>query len=351
MAFLPARLLAALALLALLPLPAPGPSGSQKKKEPRPKEPAPAAEKPYRAPPSMKKTILILSPYDEGLLRPITDFIEDATGLACRNLARKEGRATAGDAQFDLYIGPLMRTPPTGVYPYESPEWRGFDPSLRVNGVFIWSTWYSCLSLNTLVPVDPVSVRANALSALFGKLTAVDPGADLHTNAILAALRGRYGADAVRDIADSIPVYRNTREELVFAVESGQYAAVLGLEGDFRASIARGYPLAIDFGSLNAAKYPVTTVRGRNAAFIHRSAPNREGAEFLVDFMGQEAFQSFLAATPFVPLDPRLLAAKGVKTAYPSAVVDWVYDEADMRDARALWESLAFPEGVGDLVR
>jgi ABC-type Fe3+ transport system substrate-binding protein len=194
-------------------------------------------------------------------------------------------------------------------------------------------------------------LKGDALHTLFGKLTAMDPGKDLMTNAILSALYLRYGRDVVEDIAETIPVYRSTREELVFSVESGQYAAALGAEGFFRSSVARGYPLTIDFGSLNAGRYPATTVFGRNVAFIPRSASNREAAEFLIDFMADETFQSFLADTPFVPLNPELLAKKGVRIGFPASVVEWAYDEKDLTEARLLWEALALPESVKNLIK
>lgn len=323
---------------------------AQKKKEAKPSEPEQQAEKTYRAPPGVKKTVILVSPFDEGLLLPIVKFFDGMTGLTCKHQQPQKGK-TLPDATFDLYLGPLMKKPPQEVHPYDSPRWNGLDPSLHRNGLFTWSSWYSCLSLNTLIPVDQEKLRANALGTLFGKLTAIDPGNDLHTNAILSALYARYGKDAVKGIAEAIPVYRSTREELAFSVESGQYAAALGAEGFFRPSIARGYPLAIDFGSLNAGRYPTTTVFGKNVAYIPRAAPNREGAEYLIDFMAGEAFQSFLADTPFVPLNPELLTKKGAQIRFPASVVEWVYDENELKEARLLWEGLAFPEGVKDLLR
>jgi ABC-type Fe3+ transport system substrate-binding protein len=323
---------------------------AQKKKEAKPKEPSPQEGKPYKAPPGVKKTVILVSPFDEGMLMPIVEFIDEQTGLTCRLQQPKKGQ-TFPDEPFDLYLGPLMKNPPPEVRPYDSPRWNGLDPSLHQGGLFTWSSWYSCLSLNTLTPVDQEKLRANALDTLFGKLTAIDPGKDLYTNAVLSALYARYGKAVVEGIAEAIPVYRSTRKELAFSVESGRNAAALGVEGFFRSSVARGYPLAIDFGSLNAGKYPTTTVFGKNVAFIARTAPNREGAEHLIDFMAEETFQSFLADTPFVPLNPEFLIKKGVHIRFPASVVEWTYDENELSEARLLWEGLAFPQGIKDLIR
>jgi ABC-type Fe3+ transport system substrate-binding protein len=337
-------------LLGLLLLTQPFLYASQKKKEAKPKEPVPQEGKTYKAFSGVKKTVILVSPFDEGMLLPIVEFIEAMTGLNCKQQLSRKGEILP-DASFDLYLGPLMKKPPQKVLPYDSPSWKGLDPSFHRDGLFTWSGWYSCLSFNTLIPVDREKLKADALNTLFGKLTAIDPGNDLITNAILSALYLRYGGNAVKEIVEAIPVYRKTRDELAFSVESGQYAAALGAEGFFRPSVALGYPLKIDFGSLNAGRYPTTTVFGKNVAFISRSAPNREGAEYLIDFMSEETFQTFLVDTPFVPLNPELLAKKGFQIRFPSSVVDWAYDENELTQARLLWETLAFPEGVKDLLR
>jgi hypothetical protein len=317
--------------------------------------------------PLTRKALEVLSPFDEPLFLPLLKFIDAGTGLSCRQV-KLEGGNRFSEYEYDLYMGPMPKLLPEGIDPLESSSWKSLGPSLSEGGVHTWSTWHGCLALNTILPLDNNGLETNALGALVGKLTAVNPDRDLFTLAILTALSSAYGTGILQEISNAIPACRGSREELVFSLESGQYAGAIGAAGFFRRSALKGYPIEVRFSSLNRAKYPVTAVYGKNVAFIPAASRNKEGAAYLIAFLAQRAFQEHLAGgpggkatggssvpvlLPFDPIDPEALAKTGWKAEYPPQkdFIEWTYDWGALEEARKAWEAAAYPEGMRDILK
>ena len=311
---------------------------SSKKEETEPQK----EDQSYRAPSNIKRRVNVLSNLEESSVLPVLEFINSQTGLSCR-LIQWTDDFSHQEGEFDLFLGICSGVIRENIYNYSSNTLNSIDPTLYRDGVLTWSKWYSCIALNTLFAEEFVL----DLKELTGKITMVKPENDPLLFIVLYTLYRKYGRPILEDINGIIPLYRNSREELVFTIESGQYPAVLGIDGYFRESIEKGYPIRILYSSISELKYQVTTVSGDNIAFIPESAENRHGAEYILDFLTSSAFQSFLEKTHFTPV---LLTTVASTQEPPANVLPADCDLSDVEEFKQMWTEIAFPEVIKDFV-
>jgi len=309
----------------------------------------------YKAPSQIKKTIEVFSNFDRDMIIPVIQFINSSTGLSCSLTAKSEGIKVL-KGKYDLFIGTCFQDDPVNIVNYSSGTWSKIGSSFYKDGVFIWSKWHSCLAVNSIfteelnieVPNTLPVEAAHELPLLIGKITTVNPVNDPLLLSVFSTLYRTYGKDILIDINNMVPLYRSSREELIFAVESGQYPAVLGIDGYFQNSISKGYPISIVYSSFSKEKYPVTTVSGNNIVFIPADANNREGAKYIIDFMASSIFQSFLLNSYFMPIlktSPQT-GNQDLSTDEPEKVLPLECDKSGLEELKQVWEELAFPKGT-----
>jgi hypothetical protein len=309
----------------------------------------PSEETVHRAASSIRKNINVLSNLGETTITPILDFINTQTGLACGLRNIKYGEVTA-DLQYDLFIGFCFDIKGEKIFNYESSGWKERKISHVHEGVFTWSKWHSCLALNNLFLNEQSMDEIESFEMLTGKITALNPEKDPLIQAVFFTLYKKYGRDFLIEINDAVPLYRESKEELIFAVESGQYSGTFGIDGYFRKSIAGGYPISIYYRSFNKGKYPAITVSGENIAFIPEKSMNREGAAFVIDFMSSEIFQSFIEESAFTPVTVDNLQVGDHFSRLPEEVIPVECDPEGLEDFIDAWKQIAFPEATVDLI-
>jgi ABC-type Fe3+ transport system substrate-binding protein len=303
----------------------------------------------YKAPSHIKKTVYIFTDFDSYIILPLLQFINEQTGLSCSLTTQKKKTSTADN--FDLYIGTCMTFDQKDIAEYSSKAWSRLDTTLHKNGVFIWSAWYSCVAYNSLLKETMDLYTSNDLSELIGEITTIFPVNDNFLLIIFYTLYQTYGEEIIEDLNNAIPLYRKNAEELIFTVESGQYPVVLGIDGYFRSSISKGYPLRLLYSSFAEDKYPVTTVSGNNIAFISSKADNRDGAEYIIDFLGSTLFQSYLAENNFTPV--MSITVEDMETEIeeikPDKVIPAMCDRHGFEEFKKTWTQIAYPEGIEGL--
>jgi hypothetical protein len=306
---------------------------------------APADQESFRAPPDVRKTVLVSSNFERGIIASVLRLIDSRTGLECR-LAEQEAGTSLPHGGYDLFLGTCSEADRREVKRYSSRELKKLDPSLFSDGVLVWGAWYSCLAINGLFSPDV----SPAPEKLRGKLAVVNPLNDRLMWLILYTLYGRYGRSVLEDLNSLVPTYRDSRADLVFSVESGGYPAVLGVDGYFFESIRNGYPIELVYSGFLGEKYPVTTVVGRNIAWVSQDAENPDGAGFIMDFLASPAFRSLLSETFFHPPVPGEEAAGSGTSRAPAGRPDLASalpvrcDTADAAAFDELWNQIAFPE-------
>ena len=251
---------------------------------------------------------------------------------------------------YDLFFGTCVEVDYTRIYDYISTSWKDVDQSYHKNGVYTWSIWKSCIAYNTLFSKEFALEAPNALETIIGKLSAIDPLKDQLLFFVFYTLYQTYGEQILVDIDNAIPQYRESKEELIFTIESGQYPVVIGIDGYFRDPLSRGYPIKILYSSFNEEKYPVTTVTGNNIIYIPENTTNRKGAEFVIDFMATEIFQSYLVHTYFTPILGNALANDTLERFRKKSdnAMNLSCDEKGFDEFKQRWESLIFLEAKED---
>ena len=298
-------------------------------------------EKSSRAPSNIKKRVGVISNFEQATISPLLEFISSQTGLECRligQLSIPEDAATAQGEDYDLFLGTCPQRIPAKIMKRNTKALKGLDPSLYRDGILIWSRWYSCIAVHRLFS-DEIELNIEKLK---GKITTLDPQKDRLLWLVLYTLYDTYGKEILEDINSLIPLYRESREELIFTIESGSYPSILGIDGYFTESIKKGYPIDLVYSSFSKDKYPVITVAGENIAYIPRSAENPEGADYILDFLMGTPFQSYLAEKSFQP--SRFEKQKPQNT----IPVQCNLDRAD--EFHTQWMEIAFPEIIEEMV-
>jgi len=309
------------------------PYAASKKKEPGTKQ-----ESTPKVPSSIKKRVEVLSNMNQEIISPLLDFIDTQTGLQYR-LSIQENFFFASERHYDLFIGTCPQVESIKISRYKSKALSSLDPALYANGVLVWSRWYSCIAVNRLFS-EEIDFEQKKLK---GKITSVKLENDRFMWLVLYTLYRKYGKAILEDINALIPLYKESRQELIFTIESGGYPSVLGIDGYFKKSIEKGYPIDIFYSSFSPEKYPSITVAGENVAFIPEGAENTEGAGYVLDYLTGSAFQSFLLQTPFWP----------VLHSDKEEPKDVIPIECDMKENEAfetLWREIAFPEIIQEIV-
>jgi len=313
-------------------------------------EEKPAEEPAFKVPSGVPKKITVFSNLNISSISPILEFINSKTGLRC-SLNEKSGKSYLPEGNYDIFIGLCVKDRSIKIYNYNSQTWDAVPAKYHKSGIYTWSKWYSCLAVNSVIAEGFTIHRSNILKRLIGKVTAANPVNDLHTLAVLNTLYQAYGPEILIEINNSIPLYMETREDLIFSIESGQYSGAIAIDGYFRDSINKGYPVGIFYESFIIEKYPVTTVSGTNAAFIPEASSNREGAGYVIDFMAGVTFQTFIANTYYTPV----LAVNGEdegKSQFPPEPQKTLLFECSSSWMDALkkkWENIISPEGLEDI--
>jgi len=285
----------------------------------------------YTIPHSISPHVAVLSDFDETAIVPILTLINEYTGLECELVPYSEEDS---NEDFDVFIGCCTDYPVQNILPYTS---SSNSRAHSQRGVYKWSLWRSCLVVNTVLhkPTDDGF-------SLYGKITALNPMNDRLTAASMYTLYRQYGREILFALNDLIPLYAQTGTDLIFAVESGKYEGAFAIDGYFKSSIEEGYPVSFNYHALNSERYPVTAVQGENIAFIPENAPNRHGAEHIIDFMASEPFQSFLKRSSFHPYSGNADAEALSMEDYLPVILDKNWFE----QFKAVWEEIVFPEGI-----
>lgn len=312
-------------------------------------EEKPAEEPAFQVPSGVQKKITVFSNLNNSSISPVLEFINSKTGLSCR-LHENSGKNYLPDVNYDIFIGFCVNDRSIKIYNYNSPAWDAVPAEYHKIGVYTWSKWYSCLAVNTVLMKNFTIHRSNALKKLIGKVTTANPVTDLLTLAVLNTLYQAYGTEILIEINNSIPLYMETGEDLIFAIESGRYSSAIAIDGYFRNSINRAYPIGIFYESFIIEKYPVTTVSGTNTAFIPETSSNREGAGYVIDFMAGSTFQTFIAGACFTPV----LAVGGgeEESQFPPEPEKTLLFECSLSGMDELikkWEDIIYPEGLEDI--
>jgi ABC-type Fe3+ transport system substrate-binding protein len=320
-------------------------SGSKTEEEEKKDEPA------YGVPQGIPRRILVFSNLEPGPISSILQFINKSTGLNCK-LSEDSGTNLSPGGEFDIYMGVNLNEKYRKIYNYASDSWDEINPEYHKKGVYTWSRWYSCLAVNEAIEEDFSIYRSAVLDSLKGKATMVDPSDDAIALSIIDTLYRFYGRDILIDLNSTIPVYRETGEDLVFTIESGQYASAIGIAGYFTDSIITGYPIQLFFESYNSEKYPVTTVSGTNVAYIPDTSTNREGSEFLIDYLASSHFQEYLRNTYYHPI-LEIEYDKEFSDLFPGEPKNVMPVEADLDSLEKvliIWNEILYPEGVKEVV-
>ncbi len=296
-----------------------------------------------KAPPSVRKNVVVLTDLDVPLINPIIDFINKSTGLSL-NLSKEKNNS---NTRYDLYMGTCLPEQPYDISDYRSPAWGKTAASFSRQGVFTWARWQSSVVVNSFFFEDRDIALSRLLEDYTGNLTTINPFQDSLMFRVFFTLYEAYGAEIIEDICSVVPVFKTDRDSLVFSIESGQYPIVLGVDGYFRKSISKGYPLEIFTTSFGGDKYPLTTVRGENIAFIPAQTLNMEGAKYVIDFLGSDLFQNHLEDTLFTPV---LHAEREDSTIAPEGVIQVKCGSTGFEEFRKLWVSIAYPEGTKELI-
>lgn len=311
---------------------------------PKEKEIVPSEEI-QKAPSSVRKKVAVLTDLDDQLIIPITSFINTNTGLSITLLKEKP----LSDSQYDLYMGMCTPEQIPVISAYRSPVWDKIESFSHHQGVFTWATWHSSVAINTLFFEDREIPVSRLLEDYTGKLTTINPLNDSLMLLVFFTLNEIYGSEIIEDICSVVPIYQENRDSLVFSIESGQYPITLGIDGYSRKSISEGYPLELSYASFGGEKYPRTTVRGENIAFIPKQTRNMKGAEFIIDFLGSETFQDHLENTCFTPvLHPQ--AERENSTPSAGSVIPAKCSSSGFDEFKKLWVEIAYPEGTINLI-
>jgi hypothetical protein len=296
-----------------------------------------------KAPPAVRKNVIVLSDLDVPLINPVIDFINASTGLSL-NLSKENHDSSP---QYDLYMGMCMPEQLSDIADYRSPAWEKVAASFSRQGVFTWAQWQSSIAINTLFFEDRDIALSRLLENYTGKLTTINPLQDILMLRVFFTLYEVYGVEIIEDICSVVPVFKTERESLVFSIESGQYPIALGVDGYFRQSVSEGYPLEISTASFGGDKYPRTTVRGEGIAFIPEQTRNMEGAKYVIDFLGSDLFQDHLKDTLFTPV---LHAGREDSPRDPESVIQAMCSSTGLEEFKKLWLAIAYPEGTEELI-
>ena len=283
-------------------------------------------------PPSVPKELSVYSDLEEGFILEILRFIDDATGLECRLV--KGGESADG---FDIYIGSFFTPPPEAVHHYSSDTWHNMDTS-----IVRWSSWQSGIAFNDILlgeEREKPESNPKRRYMLTGKISAVDPLKDMYTAAVLFTLYKKYGKQVLVYIDGNIPLYLDNRQELTAALENGRYAGVFTIDGYIIPAIMGQYPIHIDYSALDSDRFPVTSVRGFNRAFISNKTTNPRGSEYFVDFLATGRLRKFVGerffiTPPFSENAPNFL---------PLAL-----DPGWFETFSEVWKEVTQPEGIDD---
>lgn len=295
-------------------------------------------EKTFIVPPEIKKDVVLLSNLEDSIIGEIINFMNSKTGLSCQ-LINLEGSKIQKET-YDLFLGSGIPYDTENILNYHSRAWVSINPIYINNGIYVWSTWNGSFILNNLF-AENTSDNANLLKNYQGKITTINPLRDPLVLIFFYTLYKHYGEGIIIDINNSIPIYLNSREELIFALESGQYPGALGIEGYFKKSVEKGYPLSVIYGGFAGDRYKKTSVSGKNIAFIPKNSSNVEGAGHIVDFMASSIFQKFLDLTPFNPIyndTNETLTGQTGDFLIPDL------DEEGLEEFKRIFEGIAFPE-------
>jgi hypothetical protein len=312
----------------------------------RPKEQESAPpEDTQKALPSVRKNVAVLTDLDDPLIAPIIDFIDTVTGLSLSLPKEKH----LPDGQYDLYMGACTPEHIPAISDYRSPVWEKTDSSFHRQGVFVWAQWHSSVAINTLFFDDREIVVSRLLTEYTGKLTTLNPIHDSLMLLVFYTLAEIYGNEIIEELCGVVPIFQEERNSLAFSIESGQYPIALGIDGYFRKSISEGYPLELSYAPFGEDKYPRTTVRGENIAFIPDHARNMQGAKHVIDFLGDEIFQRHLEGTCFTPVlhrgEEREDSARSTGNVIPAKC-----SAPGLEEFKKLWLETAYPEGVKNLI-
>ncbi len=298
-----------------------------------------------KAPQSVRKNVVVLTDLDDPLITPIIDFINTSTGLSISLLKEKP----LSDSQYDLYMGVCTPEQIPVISAYRSTVWEKTDSFSRQQGVFIWALWHSSVAINTLFFEDRDRVVSRLLTDYTGKLTTINPLNDSLMLLVFFTLTEVYGNEIIEELCSVVPIYQEDRNSLAFSIESGQYPIALGIDGYFRKSMSEGYPLELSYAPFGGDKYPETTVRGENIAFIPEYARNMKGAEYVIDFLGSEIFQGHLEGTCFTPVQHgRADLEDSARSA--GNVIPVKCSATGFEKFKKLWLETAYPEGVINLI-
>jgi len=309
----------------------------------RPEEPKEAPSDVEKAPSSVRKNVVVLTDLDVLHINPVIDFINENTGLSLNLSKEKNGSNT----QYDLYLGTCMPEQFPDISDYRSPSLGKAAVSLHRKGVFTWAWWHSSVVVNSLFFEDRDIALSRLLEDYTGKLTTINPFQDSLMFRVFYTLYEAYGAEIIEDICSVVPVFKTDRDSLVFSIESGQYPIALGVDGYFRKSVSKGYPLEIFDTSFGGDKYPLTTVRGENIAFIPEQTRNMEGAKYVIDFLGSDLFQNHLEDTLFTPV---MHTGKEDSPLDPGNTIQAKCGSTNFEEFKKLWLTIAYPEGTEELI-
>lgn len=305
----------------------------------------------YIVPQGVPRWITVFSNLEKNSMTEILQFINKSTGLNCK-LNEESGRSLLPDGDYDIYIGINLNDRSLNIHNYDSSLWAEINPEYKKRGVYTWSKWSSCLAVNNVIEENFSIYRSNVLRSLKGKMTMADPADDAVTLSIIGTLYRLYGKEILIDINNTIPFYRDTGEDLVFTIESGQYSSAIGISGYFKKSMIAGYPIDIFYESFNSNKYPVTTVSGTNIVYIPETSSNKEGAEFLIDFLAKSLFQTFLLNTYFTPIIevPTEEETGFLFPEVPENTLPFDPDLSAFEEVLIIWNEILYPKGVRELV-
>jgi ABC-type Fe3+ transport system substrate-binding protein len=179
-----------------------------------------------------------------------------------------------------------------------------------------------------------------------------DPADDVLTLAIIGTLYRHYGKEILIDLNNTIPVYKDSGEDLVFTIESGQYSGAIGIFGYFKQSMLTGYPINIFYESYAPNKYAVTTVSGTNIVYIPETSSNKEGSEFLTDFLAKSIFQTFLLNTYHTPII-EVSVEEETGILFPEApdnTLPFDPEISTFEEVLIIWKEILYPEGAKEIV-
>ncbi len=317
----------------------------------KPKEEQTEEKPEYNVPQGVPRWITVFSNLEKKSMTGILQFINKSTGLNCK-LSEENGRRLLPDGDYDIYIGINLNDKSLNIHNYDSGSWAEINPEYKKKGVYTWSKWFSCFAVNNVIEENFSIYRSNVLRSLKGKITMADPADDAVTLSIIGTLYRLYGKEILIDINSTVPFYRDAGEDLVFTIESGQYSGAIGLSGYFKQSMTAGYPINIFYESFDPNKYPVTTVSGTNIVYIPDTSSNKEGAEFLIDFLAKSYFQTFLLNTYYSPII-EVSTEEGTGILFPEVPDNTLPFDPDIsifEEVLIIWNEILYPEGVKELV-